>query len=1183
MNKTAIKNYAIWARVQLIESAKQRAYEYEITENGENNPNLDTISGRLLSKMEKEQRQQLIAQIRQKGYTQVMEEAAYTWFNRFIALRFMEVNGYLPSKVRVFTDENNAFKPEILKEAMTIELEGLNRQLVFELLDKQDNEALYKHLLIAQCNALNKPLPYMFERISNWTELLFPANLLRQDSVIGTMISSIPEEDWTDAVQIIGWLYQYYNSELKDETFALLKKNVKISKERIPAATQLFTPDWIVRYMVENSLGRLWYEGHKDFDKSGWKYYLDEAEQEPDVEKQLQAIRAEYAQIKPEDIKVIDPCMGSGHILVYAFDVLMQIYTAAGWSERDAVKSILLNNLWGLDIDDRAGQLAYFAVMMKAQQYDHRWLTRQARTPIQLNVFALQNSGDWSAFEQQMRRAFKNHPSLYEDAAIRVAETLFADFADAKEFGSIIQPKVTLEELDMLGNVLDDMMRQADLMDLVGQADAMSLLDTLQPLLKQARALVQKYHVVVTNPPYMGSSNMNSTLNDFIKSNFADYKSDFFSTFMVRISAMTKPKGYCGFFTPYVWMFIQSYEKLRKFLFTQCTIETLIQFEYSAFEEATVPVCTITFKNCHVQDQKGCYLRLTEFRGGMEVQRQKTLEAIADHDCGFYYEQSTDKLSMIPSYQIAYWINIHAIDMFALHKPIGKAFELKQGLITANNDLFLRYWYEPQISSVSIELLEKEDFERFNKIWLPYNKGGDFRKWYGNNDLVVNWNSNGYAIKNYKDENGKVLSRPQNIQYFFKEGATWTLISSGNFSIRYCPAGFGFDARGSMLFGSDRDEVIYVIALLNSCVAAYYFAFLSPTITFEVGNVSKVPYVRELSQKKSVCVKATESIKLSKRDWDSYETSWDFQRHPLVAPAIDQHYMRVLDRWRDWERACGERFAQLKANEEELNRIFIDIYGLQDELTPDVADKDVTVRKADLGRDIRSLISYAVGCMLGRYSLDKPGLAFAGGTWDESQYKTYPADHDGILPITDDEYFDDDIVGMFVKWVRTVYGADTLEENLRFIANALGGKGTPREVIRQYFLNDFYADHLKVYQKRPIYWLFSSGKKNGFKCLIYMHRYQPDLLARIRTDYVHEQQERYRTQLTMLEDGLQTASASERVKLNKQISKIKDQALELQKYEEKIHHLADQMIPIDLDDGVKVNYAKFQDVLEKIK
>ena len=498
MNKTAIKNFAIWARVQLIESAKQRAYEYEITENGENNPNLDSVGGRLLSKTEKEQRQQLIAQIRQKGYTQVMEEAAYTWFNRFIALRFMEVNGYLPSKVRVFTDESGAFKPEILKEAMTIELEGLDRQLVFELLDKQDNEALYKHLLIAQCNALNAPLPYMFERIANWTELLFPANLLRPDSVIDTMISSIPEEDWTDAVQIIGWLYQYYNSELKDETFALLKKNVKITKERIPAATQLFTPDWIVRYMVENSLGRLWYEGHKDFDKSGWKYYLDEAEQEPEVEKQLQTIRAEYAQIKPEDIKVIDPCMGSGHILVYAFDVLMQIYTAAGWSERDAVKSILLNNLWGLDIDDRAGQLAYFAVMMKAQQYDHRWLSRQARNPIQLNAFSLQNSGDWQAFERQMRRAFKNHPSLYEDAAVRVAEALFTAFADAKELGSIIQPKVTLEDLDMLGNVLDDMMRQADMMDLADQADAMTLLDALLPLIRQSRALVQKYHVVVT-------------------------------------------------------------------------------------------------------------------------------------------------------------------------------------------------------------------------------------------------------------------------------------------------------------------------------------------------------------------------------------------------------------------------------------------------------------------------------------------------------------------------------------------------------------------------------------------------------------------------------------------------------------------------------------------------------------
>lgn len=1197
MNKTAIKNYAIWARVQLIESAKQRAYEYEITENGENNPNLETIGGRLLSKTEKEQRQQLINQIRQKGYTQVMEEAAYTWFNRFIALRFMEVNGYLPSKVRVFTDENNAFKPEILKEAMTIELEGLDRSLVLDLLDKQDNETLYKTLLIAQCNALNTPLPYMFERISNWTELLFPANLLRQDSVIGTMISSIPEEDWTDAVQIIGWLYQYYNSELKDETFALLKKNVKITKERIPAATQLFTPDWIVRYMVENSLGRLWYEGHKDFDKSGWKYYLDEAEQEPEVERQLQTIRAEYAQIKPEEIKVIDPCMGSGHILVYAFDVLMQIYTSAGWSERDAVKSILLNNLWGLDIDDRAGQLAYFAVMMKAQQYDHRWLSRQARNPIQLNVFSLQNSGDWPVFERQMRRAFKNHPSLYEDAAVRVAEALFTAFADAKEFGSIIQPKVTLEDLDMLGNVLDDMMRQSDLMDLVGQADAMSLMDTLLPLIRQARALVQKYHVAVTNPPYMGSSGMGTKLSEYIKIAYPDSKSDLFAVFIERIRPMLIENGYQTMITQHAWMFLSSFEKLRTKMLTIDTVN-MAHLGARAFEEIggeVVQTTSFVLKNSHITGYKGTYCRLID----PNTQQGKEDMFLSEKN---RYTTKQDSFASIPGAPIAYWVSANYIHIFN-NKCMSDFGASCIGMRTGDNERFLRLWHEVSLSRFGFGFSSAREAQKSGKKWFPYCKGGSFRKWYGNNDYLVNWENDGEEIKEntrrvYPYLGDNLGWKISNENYYFQPGLTWSGVGARVFGVRSYPQGMIFDSGANSFFVNNQTQYFYFAGLLNCVIMNDIINIINPTINTGCGVIAQLPAIVEESRIHEISEIVKNCISISKMDWDSFETSWDFQHHPLVvdrreyrdqmelncnAEARRASVSLISKRFEMWTAACEERFSQLKTNEEELNRIFIDIYGLQEELTPDVADKDVTVRKADLGRDIRSLISYAVGCMMGRYSLDKPGLAFAGGAWDGSQYSSYMPDHDGILPITDDEYFDDDIVGMFVKWVRTVYGEEALEANLKFIADALGGKGTPREVIRNYFLNDFYADHMKIYQKRPIYWLFSSGKKNGFKCLIYMHRYQPDLLARIRTDYVHEQQERYRTQLTMLEDSLQTAGASERVKLNKQIAKIKDQALELQKYEEKIHHLADQMIPIDLDDGVKVNYAKFQDVLEKIK
>ena len=1162
MNKTAIKNYAIWARVQLIESAKQRAYEYEITENGENNPNLETIGGRLLSKVEKEQRQQLINQIRQKGYTQVMEEAAYTWFNRFIALRFMEVNGYLPSKVRVFTDENNAFKPEILKEAMSIELEGLDRGLVLELLDKQDNEALYKTLLIAQCNALYTPLPYMFERISNWTELLFPANLLRRDSVIGTMISSIPEEDWTEAVQIIGWLYQYYNSELKDETFALLKKNVKITKERIPAATQLFTPDWIVRYMVENSLGRLWYEGHRDFDKSAWKYYLDEAEQEPEVERKLQTIRAEYTQIKPEDIKVIDPCMGSGHILCYLFDVLVQIYEAYGYSTREAVQSIVENNLYGLDIDDRAAQLAYFAVMMKARQYDRRFFTRG----IQPHVMAIQESNTLEAFDHLQRQL-----SL-DTLCLETANQLIRTFRDAKEYGSILDVEIPgLDNADRLMEQIRAINGDFELMAWIAEAE-----ELLPVLAKQAAIMQQKYDVVVTNPPYMGASGMGARLSDYVKAAYPDSKSDLFAVFIERCGEMTRENGYQAMITQHAWMFLSSFEKLRTKLLKVDTVN-MAHLGARAFEEIggeVVQTTSFVLGKRHAAGYKGTYARLIE----PTTQQGKEDMFLAGQN-RFVAQQ--DNFSKIPGAPVAYWVSRKIFEAFDTGISLTDVAPTRKGMFTGNNDLWLKFWYE----------INHEDFCKKHK---PYNKGGEFRRWYGNHDYVVNWSNSGADIINYKGS-GNI-----NTELYFKKCLTWSLVTSYKPSFRAILDNCHVMGDAGPIATPKADDYLYLLGLLNSKPIESISAVIAPTINFSNGVAGGLPVIYSKAHLSSIEYAVSASIDLSRTDWDSFETSWDFQQHPLVGRGVPT----VAEAYALWEGECNERFAQLKANEEELNRIFIDIYGLQDELTPEVEDKDVTVRRADLGRDIRSFISYAVGCMFGRYSLYVPGLLYAGGTWNAEairqqiwdgigktftphdqvgDYEALMPDQDGILPISDDEYFGDDIVGRFVQFVETIFGKDTLEENLRFIAKALGGKGTPREVIRSYFLNDFYADHLKIYQKRPIYWLFSSGKKNGFKCLIYMHRYQPDLLARIRTDYVHEQQERYRTQLTMLEDSLQTAGASERVKLNKQITKIKDQALELQKYEEKIHHLADQMISIDLDDGVKVNYAKFQDVLEKIK
>ncbi len=1168
MDKNAIKKFAVWARTELIARVSLKGVEYGITEDNIVDAAADSVGGKVLTDAEKKQRMACIAEINDKGYKQVMEVVAYTWFNRFSALRFMEVNGYLPSHVRVFTDEENNFKPQIITEAIHLDLDGLDMEKVYELKEAEKTEELYKYLLIVQCNALNKILPGMFQKISDYTELLLPDNLLRDGSVIQQMIERIPEDDWKDAVQIIGWLYQYYNSEKKDDVFAALKKNVKITKENIPAATQLFTPDWIVRYMVENSLGRLWLEGHpdaknqllpteeeqsayvagnRDPEDTKWHYYLEEAEQEPEVQAQLAEIRKEYAALTPEQLKVIDPCSGSGHILAYMFDVLMNIYESYGYTTREAVASIVENNIYGLDIDDRAAQLAYFAVMMKARQYDRRFFSRG----IQPHVYAIVESNHVDKFAVEY---FCNGNAKLKEAM----DMIISELHDAKEYGSILT--ITQQDwaalYDRFAEITEDIHMSRDV-----------ALAELLPLVQVAEALAQKYDVVVTNPPYMGASNMNPKLNEFAKNNYADYKSDFFSAFVIHASHMTKLSGYCGFFTPYVWMFIQSYEKMRNYLYEQATIETLIQFEYSAFEEATVPVCTFAFQNCHVQ-KKGCYLRLVDFRGGMEVQRQKTLEAIRNHNCGFYYEQSTDNFSKIPGSPVAYWASAKMLEAF----ETGNRFsgETKKGVLTGDNNTYLRLWHEVNSYKMDLSAYSHEDMLKSGLKWFPVTSGGEKRRWYGNFDTIVNLENNGADIKaNVKN------FRLRDPQLYMLEAITWTEISSGIFTCRYVPAGILFGNGGPVSFFFNG-KLKYHLALLNSKVAMEILRYLAPTINYGPEQINRIPIVYD--NEVQVNEFTDKSVLLSKTDWDSFETSWDFQHHPLI-----RKVSTIAEAFDQWKAECDDRFSQLKANEEELNRIFIDIYGLQDELTSEVEDKDVTVRKANLSRDIHSFISYAVGCMFGRYSLDVDGLAYAGGEWDASKYASFTADKDNIIPICDDEYFEDDIVGLFVKFVKTVYGAGTLDENLKFIADALGGKGQPKDVIRNYFLNDFYADHCKIYQKRPIYWLFDSGKKNGFKALIYMHRYQPDTIARIRTDYVHEQQARYRTAIADLEQRIANASTGERVKLNKKLTTLQAQDTEIRTYEEKIHHLADQMISIDLDDGVKKNYAIFQDVLAKIK
>ncbi len=1157
MDKNAIKKYAVWARRELIDRVTKRAAVYGITDKSCGDYNADSVNGHLLSESEKRQRQALIRRIEEKGYEPVMEEVAYTWFNRFAALRFMEVNGYLPTHIRVFTDDEGRFRPQILSEAIHLDLDGLNKSKVYQLKDSNQEEELFKYLLIVQCNALNGILPGMFQKIEDYTELLLPDYLLREGSVIEQMVTLIPEDDWKDQVQIIGWLYQYYNTEPKDKVFADLEKNIKISKEHIPAATQLFTPDWIVHYMVENSLGRLWLEGHPNNElKSEWKYYLDEAEQEPDVQVQLAEIRKQYAALKPEEILTIDPCAGSGHILCVLFDVLVQIYEDYSHTAREAAASIVQNNLWGLDIDDRAAQLAYFAVMMKARQYDRRFFTKE----VQPHVYAIQESN----LIERKHLNYLGHglSALERNNALNQMNALLDEFIDAKEYGSILQPG----EYDwaLLSRfVADTTPEQQVTFDESGVEATQA---QLMMMIAQGQALAQKYHAVVTNPPYMGGSGMSAKLSDFVKSNYPDSKSDLFAVFMERCRQMAVNNGFQAMITQHAWMFLSSFEKMRKKMMLTDTIN-MIHLGARAFEEIggeVVQTTSFVRRQGHNQFYKATYCRLVE----PNTQQGKE-DMFCTKENRYYTEQ--ENFAKISGNPVAYWTSNAVFSLFESCSSLEDYGVLKVGISTADNDRFVRLWHE--IDVAKLQFPTDTMIAYTSKKWFPFNNGGQTRRWYGNNYEVVNWENSGAEVV----ATGRASIR--NRQFYLKSGATWTDISTGKIGVRFFDYGYLFSTVGLCLFSEKYCK--YLSALLNSLVSVEILNILCPTLHFNIGDIAKMPVI--LKDEEIVNKYVDVCTQMAKNDWDSFEISWDFQRHPLVTPAIDQHYMLLSDCWRDWERACADRFAQLKANEEELNRIFIDIYGLQDELTPDVDDKDVTVRKADLSRDIRSLISYAVGCMVGRYSLDKPGLAFAGGAWDASQYVTYPADKDGILPITDDEYFADDIVTMFVNWLKTVYGADTLEENLRFISDALGGKGSPREVIRNYFLNDFYKDHLKVYQKRPIYWLFDSGKKNGFKALIYMHRYQPDTIARVRTDYVHEMQSRYRTAIADVEQRINGASTSERVKLTKRLTVLQAQAEELRLYEEKIHHLADQMIAIDLDDGVKVNYAKFADVLATIK
>lgn len=1181
MDKTAIKNFAVWARVKLMEDIRTRLGLLGITEDGVSDPlsastnevkyfdigadHPVSIKGKAIR-----QREQLAEEIRKAGkesnyqsaYRNFIESSAYDWFNRLIAIRYMEVNEYAPLDVRLLSSvEPGKQDPDLVSTPFdgSLEYSESETQQILAWKEQHDNNKLFRFLLFKMCNQLHEVLPGIFEARDDASELLMRQSFIDKDGIIHHLVNDIPEEDWKDQVQIIGWIYQYYNSELKAEVFA---KKEKVTKDELPAVTQLFTPDWIVRYMVENSLGRLWIEHLRGLnpdvdeketaDKFGWKYYLPEAKQEPEVEQQLTEIREEYAVLKSEDLSCLDPCMGSGHILVYMFDVLEQIYTSVGYSEREAAKEILENNIYGLDIDDRAYQLAYFAVMMKARQYNRRILT----SGIKAHVYSIQESNGIT--KNQLQEMGENLSPDEKAKALSQAEKLVELFHDAKEYGSILN----IPEMDW-----DLLRRFTTPKETFGQTSLnwnQEASKRMLQLIDQGEVMAKKYWVTCTNPPYMGNAGMSERLSTYIKNNYPESKSDLFAVFIEVCQEFETIDGFRAMITQQGWMFFSNLERLRNKMLKNDFI-SMIHLGSRAFEEISGEVVQTTAfvqRNSRILRYKGQYCRLVN----RPSQYEKEKAFLSGND---RLTACQDNYQKIPGCPIAYWVGDAFAEAFRNYKKLGSFVECAAGISTGDNEKYLRLWTEVNNKDIALGIHTDDEFQKSNFTYARCNKGGGARKWYGNNDYVAAWKYN----KNFH-RNGATYKK-----LFFIPGITWSEICMGNFAARYYLAGQIFDHKSPGMFAKSDNELKAYLGLLNSNVAAYTLSVINPTISTGADTLRKVP-VADYSRYTEIIINlVTQCIILSKEDWDAFETSWDFIKHPLIRGT-----QVISEAFNNWEKICETHFQQVKSNEQELNRIFIDIYGLQDELTPEEDDKDVTVRKADLGRDIRSLISYAIGCMCGRYSLDKEGLIYAGGDWKsvQSVYKTYLPDQDNVIPITDQKYLDDDVMERICEFLTVVYRAETLEENLDFIAKALGNKGlTSREVIRNYMLNDFFKDHCKTYSvtgsgKRPIYWLFDSGKENAFKALVYMHRWDADTTGRVLL-YAQQIQQKYETEIRAIDMMLDhITDTRQKSTEEKRQEHLKKQLEELVDYEERLEHMANERIAIDLDDGVKVNYEKVQ-------
>ncbi len=1203
MNKTAVKNFAVWARNKLIEEITYKAGLLGVNENGiapELPTSTDTLKLYDIGTKEPAkvegiaiiQRNSLVNAVNSKAealnykeaFQFVIEEVAYTWFNRLIAVRFMEVNGYLPSGVRVLSSEKaNKNEPDMVTNPFDTDIEFTEKDRKY-MATLRDDE-LFRFLFIKQCNALHDILPDLFEKTADYSEILLTLSFTDTDSVVYHLVHDIPEEDFNiekeGQVQIIGWLYQYYNTEPKDKVFAALKKNVKISKENIPAATQLFTPDWIVRYMVENSLGRLWADGHKDFDRSEWKYYLEEAEQEESIKAKLSEIRAEYKNTTPEEIRFCDPCMGSGHILVYAFDVLMQIYLSQGYSERDAAAKIIRNNLYGLDIDKRAYQLAYFAIKMKAVEYDSRFLKRKETKHLEPNLSHFQGLDG------------------VQNAVVGGALKEFAEqFKNCETYGSLME----ISEVKGLDEALDNFSGVLDMS-----------FEQVEQMMRIYTVLSQKYDVVCTNPPYMGSDSMNSLLKSFVSKYYPDCRYDLYACFIRKCIRLLKVRGFTSLITQHSYLYAYCFREFRKQMLNSISYVNAIHLGARAFEEISgevVQCISFVLQNIKIEN----YAQFIPLSDASKDKMNYFFEAPR-------MKIRTSDFKHYNDYVFAYSMTDSMKQIYLANKKVGDYFASKAGVVTGNDNYFLRYWYE--INCLYFNCKNAS----IKSKYVPFSKGGTFVKWYGN----VN-----YALKIadlYDETKVNKSVRKGDKDAYFKQCVGWSQMGGGNekrFSIlENCVCG----TSSPTIISNKTDLLLYSLGFLNTKITSPYIKCFNPLLSTYISDICNLPFI--ISDFEKVVAIVQENISLSRADWDSFETSWDFKTHPLVRcksfsqeevkvdadhQITDMNYVR--EAFTNWSNECYLRFNQLKSNEEELNHIFIDIYDLQDELTPEVEDKDVTVRKADLQREIKSLISYAVGCMFGRYSLDKEGLVYAGGNFDAVYTRwiatfgdranefidengelvdggfagcrsldydgirkngkwckaTFAPDKDNCIPITDEEYFSNDIVTRFAEFIKVVYGENTLEENLDFIADALGTKGnTSRQKIRTYFLNDFIKDHIKIYQKRPIYWLFDSGKQNGFKALVYMHRWNADMTGNVRVEYLHKLQRVYESEINRMQDTIDNTSDNrEKALAEKRRDKLSKQLKEARDYDEKLTHLALSRIDIDLDDGVKVNYEKVQ-------